>query len=230
MSVARPEDILVAYDPDGVTLGDQAAPLEVRGGSEAKDPFPEMTGGADTYYADFTTGLRDFVAARQRAAPAALAGIDGGDAADSDPTLVSGWFGGAGADPSAIVLGVDWLADTVTGDGDGIVTSDNGGDGGVIASDGVVTGDGINTSDGGAANIFEFVVDKGRAEPPYQAPQVRESAQELVSETNGAQKRADNIGEDGDLSFQEIAAQTATQTAAQTAQPRGLGDFVVDVM
>lgn len=95
-SVARPLDIMVGYDPGVVSLRDQAHPLEV----QSPAGYPEMTGGADTYYEDFTSGLRDFVAARAGAAEAA----DG-------PTLVGGWFGGGGADPSALVLGVDWLAD-----------------------------------------------------------------------------------------------------------------------
>jgi len=60
-----------------------------------------MTGGADTHYEDFTSGLRDFVAARRLAAAATTGG---------GSTLVGGWFGGAGADPSAVVLGIDWLA------------------------------------------------------------------------------------------------------------------------
>jgi len=108
-AVARPEDILVAYDPDTVSVGNQADPLEVHGGRRA---FREMTGGADTYHEDFTSGLRDFVTARAAA---------GGDAATGGSTLVGGWFGGAGADPSALVMGLDWLADGDDSTGMGIL-------------------------------------------------------------------------------------------------------------
>ena len=87
-SVAKPEDILVAYDPDTVTNGDQASLLEVH-----RVPFKEMTGGADTYYSDFTAGLHEFVAARL------------------GKTMTS--FEG-GADPSAVVLGIDFAEEPTT--------------------------------------------------------------------------------------------------------------------
>jgi len=64
---ARPEDILVAYDPGTVGVGTQASLLEVR------SSFPEMRGGADTYYEDFTSGLRGFVESRRAALD-----VDGG--------------------------------------------------------------------------------------------------------------------------------------------------------
>lgn len=86
MAATRLEDILLAYAPGVTSFGDQAYPLEA-------------VGGGDTYDEDFTSSLRDFVAARS----AAEKNID------SDPTLVGGWFGGAGADPSAIILEADWL-------------------------------------------------------------------------------------------------------------------------
>jgi hypothetical protein len=101
-AVARPEDILLAYNPDTVSIGNQASPLEVHGGRRS---FHEMTGGADTYHEDFTSGLRDFVTAR------AAASGGGTDSLDRGSTLIGGWFGGAGADPSALVMGLDWLAD-----------------------------------------------------------------------------------------------------------------------
>jgi hypothetical protein len=114
-ALARPEDILVAYDPDTVSVGNQADPLEVHGGRGA---FREMTGGADTYHEDFTSGLRDFVAARQAAG--------GFDDPTGGSTLVGGWFGGAGADPSALVVGLDWLAENR---GDDSAAEDSGGEG-----------------------------------------------------------------------------------------------------
>ncbi|GFR88935.1 hypothetical protein ElyMa_002530100 [Elysia marginata] len=94
---ARPEDIFVAYDPN--TVGNQTAPLESR------RAFCEMTGGADTYYEDFMSGLRDFVAARQAAEESS------NNVSSEGSTLVGGWFTGAGADPSALVLGLNWLAE-----------------------------------------------------------------------------------------------------------------------
>lgn len=94
----RPEDLLVAYAPSTVTLGDQSHLLEISGGGPP-GAFPERGGDADTYYEDFTSGLRDYVAARMAANATEMGG----------PTLVGGWFGGAGADPSAVVMGIDWL-------------------------------------------------------------------------------------------------------------------------
>ena len=58
---ARSEDILVAYNPGVVEVGTQAGLLEVR------SEFPEMRGGADTHYEDFTSGLREFVETRMAA-------------------------------------------------------------------------------------------------------------------------------------------------------------------
>ena len=97
-ALTRPEDLLVAYAPGTVTLGDQSRLLEISGGGPP-GAFPERGGDVDTYYEDFTSGLRDYVAARMST-----------NATENDgPTLVGGWFGGAGADPSAVVVGIDWL-------------------------------------------------------------------------------------------------------------------------
>ena len=97
-ALTRPEDLLAAYAPGTVTLGDQSRLLEISTGGPP-GAFPERGGDADTYYEDFTSGLRDYVAARMSTNATELGG----------PTLVGGWFGGAGADPSAIVMGIDWL-------------------------------------------------------------------------------------------------------------------------
>lgn len=92
---AEPDKILLAYDSGLVTMGDQAHPLELRN-ERVGGAYSELSGDADTYYEDFTSGLREYVATRGAA--------DGG-----------GFFGGRGADPSALVLGVDFIED----DGEG---------------------------------------------------------------------------------------------------------------
>ena len=119
--LTNPVDILTAYYPDTVTLGNQARLLEVTSGAGAMSragrtappgAFLEMTGDVDAHYEDFTSGLRNFVAARR----SATSEMTGGGS-----TLVGGWFGGTGADPSAIVLGIDWL---VGGDGNETLQTD----------------------------------------------------------------------------------------------------------
>jgi hypothetical protein len=176
-SLARPEDILVAYDTGVVSLNDLALPLEVTGGN-SPGAFPEITGGSDSNYDDFTSSLREFVEARRVIG----SGEDGG------PTMVGGWFGGTGADPSAVVLGIDWLSEKSGGQS----LEDPGGSESVNLLDMVVVksdttdsdepeiGSGTGSDVGG---LLSYVVDtthgepptvdKGRSEPPYQGPEFR---------------------------------------------------------
>jgi hypothetical protein len=86
-TTTSPNDLLIAYDPGSLPSG-QSSPLEVL----SSGPFGEMTGGADTHFEDFTSGLRAYVES-QREAGSAMGGT---------------WFGGSGANPSGIVLGLDW--------------------------------------------------------------------------------------------------------------------------
>ena len=91
--------LLLAYNPGLVTATDrQAGLLEV-----SRAPFPEMAGRPDLYTDDFTTDLEAYVDAR---------------------AFGGGYFGGCyphGADPSALVLGVDYA-----GRGPGRVGGDGG--------------------------------------------------------------------------------------------------------
>ncbi len=140
-ATALPEELLVAYSPGVVTLGDQARPLEVvevGGRNGPAGGYPERTGGADEYYEDFTSGLRDYVTGLL-AAGSADPGVNG-------PTLVGGWFGGGGADPSALVLDVDWFAPS----GGGGTTAPDSDDGGA-APDSDDGGAAPDSDDGGAA-------------------------------------------------------------------------------
>lgn len=184
-SVARPLDIMVGYDPGVVSLRDQAHPLEVR----SPAGYPEMTGGADTYYEDFTSGLRDFVAARAGAAEAA----DG-------PTLVGGWFGGGGADPSALVLGVDWLADE--GLADEGPADEAPPDRASAPNDGGLLSFVVDSSDTGEPEP----PDNGRAEPPDNGRAVQSAV------------RADNIAD-----TRAISAFIVPRTAGSPAWDLELG-------
>lgn len=137
-ALATPTDVLLGYDPGLVTRGDQAAPLEVR-----RVSFAEMTGGADTQYEDFMSGLRDFVAARAS-------------------------FGGAargGADPSALVFGVDFVEPPDEGEADAegglsklIVSTD---------AEGGLPELIVSTDEGEGLSKLIVSTDSGRAEPPH---------------------------------------------------------------
>lgn len=90
MTTKAVNDLLLAYDPaaSGVAseMSDHSgAVVEVQS---------EMTGGADTYFEDFSTGLRELVASQRSEAGSAGA-----------------WFGGGGANPVGLIAGVDWMAD-----------------------------------------------------------------------------------------------------------------------
>ena len=97
--------VFVGYNPDVTTFNQQAAPLEVHSGSAfpemlAGGAFPEMLGGADdTHYEDLATGLRAFVE---------VTSGGGYSYSGSGSTLVGGWFGGTGADPTALVVDSGW--------------------------------------------------------------------------------------------------------------------------
>lgn len=153
----------MAYHPDTGSVGNQADPLEVHGGRRA---FREMTGGADTYHEDFTSGLRDFVAARRAAG--------GFDDPTGGSTLVGGWFGGAGADPSALVVGLDWLAENC---GDDSAAEGSGGEGGA-AEDGddvgglwphVVSAPPPVRPSPGVGGLSAFIISTGDADRPAHA-------------------------------------------------------------
>ena len=188
-ALARPEDILVAYDPVTVSVGNQADPLEVHGGRRA---FREMTGGADTYHEDFTSGLRDFVAARQAAG--------GFDDTTGGSTHVGGWFGGAGADPSALVVGLDWLAEYHGADnGAGYDTEKDGeddddDDGGLLSH--VVSAGSTVKRSPEPGPLSAFIVPTGDADPP--ADGLEEALADSDDEEETA-ARSDNLRDVADF-------------------------------
>ena len=99
-AVARPQDVLLAYQP-GRFEGedDQAYPFEIQGGASY---YHELSGEPDDHYDDFSDALRGYLAAY----------------GDGDYTGGRGLYGGRGADPSALVMGVDFSDDSASSGGE----------------------------------------------------------------------------------------------------------------
>jgi hypothetical protein len=99
-AVARPQDVLLAYQPGRFEGEDeQAYPFEITGGA----PYSELSGEPDEHYDDFSEALRGYLAAY----------------GDGDYMGGRGLYGGRGADPSALVLGVDFEGDSASSEGGG---------------------------------------------------------------------------------------------------------------
>lgn len=92
-AVARPQDVLLGYEPGRFEGEDAAYPFEITGGA-----FPELEGEPDDYYDDFSSALQDYLA------------VWGGGG--------RGLYGGRGADPAAVVWGADFLSDGESEDGE----------------------------------------------------------------------------------------------------------------